>query len=135
MEEQAEVQLNSLKTVAESDGSSECGNVAEDWKYAFATGADTPLFDGGSNEGDEVAECWIETFATSVNTPVATNDPLMTSVRLEGLGVAKFECDTAATHNVISKDVFEKLQKLRKKKLYVKPVKVSVRLADGTLSK
>ena len=50
------------------------------------------------------------------------------------MSVAKFECDTAASHSVISKEVFEKLQKLHKKKLYVKPVNVSIRLADDTLS-
>ena len=39
---------------------------------------------------------------------------MMTSVHLEGVGVAKFECDTAASHSVISKEVFDKLQRLRK---------------------
>ena len=101
-EERTEVSLNSLKTVAESDGSSECSNVAEDLKYAFATGDDTTLFESGSSEGNEVADHWIDTFATSVNTPLPMIDPLMTSVRLESVGIAKFECDTAASHSVIS---------------------------------
>ena len=133
------VQLNSLKSVAKNDGSSECDKMAEYWQYAFATGVDTPLFDGGSSECDEVAECWIDTFATSVKTPLATNDPSMTSLCLEGVGVAKFECDTAANVSVISTEVVDKLQHLckqkHKKKLYVKPVDVSIRLADGTTSR
>ena len=128
------VQLKSFKSVAKNDGSSECDKVAEYWQYAFATGVDTPLFEDGSSECDEAAECWIDTFATSVKTPLATNDPMMTSVRLEGVGVAKFECDTAASHSVISAEVFDKLQQLLKKKLCVKPENVSIRLADGTLS-
>ena len=53
---------------------------------------------------------------------------------VSGVGIAKFECDTAASHSVISKELFEKLQK-HKKKLYVKPVNVAIRLADGTISK
>ena len=59
----------------------------------------------GSNECSEVAECFIDTFATDVQTPLATNEARMTSVRLEGVCVAKFECDTAASQSVISEKV------------------------------
>ena len=68
-----------------------------------------------SNECSEVAECFIDTFATEVQTPLATNEAMMTCVRLEGVCYAKFECDTAASHSVISEKVFNELQQKLKK--------------------
>ena len=51
----------------------------------------------------------VDVKATNVKTPYATNQPIMTSVRLAGVCDAKFECDTAASHNVISAELCKKL--------------------------
>ena len=85
-------------------------------------------------DGGRVGRGYIDSFATCVSSLLATNEPMMTKVRLEGVGLATFECDTAASHSVISTDVFDKLQQRVKHKLHVKPENVSIRLADGTLS-
>ena len=87
-----------------------------------------------TSECSDVAECCIDTFATQVQTPLVTNPAMMTCVRLEGVCFADFECDTAASHSVISEKVFSKLQQQLKKKLCVKQVNVAIRLADGTSS-
>ena len=87
-----------------------------------------------TNGCSEVAERHIDVFATQVRPPLATNPAMMTCVRLEGVALAKFECDTAASHSVIAEEVFNKLQQQLKQKLCVKKVNVTIRLADGTLS-
>ena len=87
-----------------------------------------------ASECSDVAECCIDTFATQVQTPLVTNPAMMTCVRLEGVCYADFECDTAASHSVISEKVFSELQQQLKKKLCVKQVNVAIRLADGTSS-
>ena len=43
--------------------------------------------------------------ATNIKTLYATSPPMMTEVCLEKVCVAKFECDTAASHNVISAEL------------------------------
>ena len=52
----------------------------------------------------------VDVKATNVRTPYATNPPMMTSVCLEDVCVAKFECDTAASHNVISAKLCKELR-------------------------
>ena len=59
---------------------------------------------------------------------------MMTSVRLQGVQLTGFECDTAASHSVISDKVFSKLQKKLTEKLCVKKVNIAIRLADGSSS-
>ena len=44
----------------------------------------------------------VEVKATQVRTSFATSAPIVTCVKLHDACVAKFECDTAASHNVIS---------------------------------
>ena len=55
----------------------------------------------------------------SIKTPYATNEQMMTKVRLEGVCDAVFECDTAASHSVISMELCEKLQKLADHRIIV----------------
>ena len=59
---------------------------------------------------------------------------MMTEVCIEKVCIAKFECDTAASHNVISAEL---CRKLRQKKIIpgVKTERVAIRLADGTVSR
>ena len=77
----------------------------------------------------------VDVKATNVKTPYATNQPLMTSVRLAGACEAKFECDTAASHNVISAELYQKLRQQSNYKIpSIKQEKVAIRLADGTIS-
>ena len=78
----------------------------------------------------------VDVKATSVKTPYATNPPMMTSVCLEGVCVAKFECDTAASHNVISAELCKELRQQAKHKIpEVKQENVAIRLADGSVSR
>ncbi len=72
--------------------------------------------------------------ASSCNSSVLkTNKPMLTKVRLMGIGVTKFECDTAASHSVLSAQVFKLLQE-RCPKLHSKRQDVTIRLADGSIS-
>ena len=70
--------------------------------------------------------------------PLATSTPLMTSLNLENVLHLKFEVDTAASHNVISLDNYNKLQSclLKRKRQGLKPFPqgVKIRLADGSLA-
>ena len=86
-----------------------------------------------SSKCDGVANS-VDVFATQVQTPLVTSPAMMTSVRLQGVQLADFECDTAASHSVISDKAFNELQKKLKKKLCVKKVNVAIRLADGSSS-
>lgn len=56
----------------------------------------------------------VETSLNSIKTEtracLTTNDPIMTSVSLEDTIVSRFECDTAASHSVMAKDVFMELR-------------------------
>ena len=63
-----------------------------------------------------------------------TNAPMMTRVQLQEVLSTQLECDTAASHSVLSLKVFQVLQSKLKKKLAVVPERVVIRLADGTQS-
>ena len=39
----------------------------------------------------------------------ATCPPIMTEVSIDGVDVAKFECDTAASHNIMSERLYKNL--------------------------
>ena len=78
----------------------------------------------------------VDTFATKVVSPLITNDPLLTRICVEGVAMMTFEIDTAASHSLISQDVFNRIQgelKFRGRKL-LKPLdqQVSIKLADGS---
>ena len=81
----------------------------------------------------------IKTFASKLAShPLATEEPLLTKLNIEGIGQLKVEVDTAASHNIISDRTFDALQnelvkrgKERSKKL-LRGVKI--RLADGNLA-
>ena len=86
---------------------------------------------------DSRNEC-IDTFATMVDSPLATNDPLFARLNLEGVGSLKLEVDTAASHNIISAELFEKLQsrllKNGREMSKVLPQGVKIKLADGSIA-
>ncbi|CAL4079357.1 unnamed protein product, partial [Meganyctiphanes norvegica] len=75
---------------------------------------------------------FVNTFATRVGSPLITNEPMMTRCVLQSVGRVKFECDTAASHSVLSKAMFDKVKS--KCPVHLKPEQVTIRLADGTLS-
>ncbi|CAL4213510.1 unnamed protein product [Meganyctiphanes norvegica] len=75
---------------------------------------------------------FVNTFATRVGSPLITNEPMMTRCVLQDVGRVKFECDTAASHSVLSKAMFDKVK--AKCQVHLKPEQVTIRLADGTLS-
>ena len=58
----------------------------------------------------------------------------MTCVKLQDACVAKFECDTAASHNVISVELCNRLRQMTRIPS-VKSENVSIKLADGTKSR
>ncbi|MCP4266781.1 MAG: hypothetical protein GY777_14630, partial [Candidatus Brocadiaceae bacterium] len=81
----------------------------------------------------------VKSFA-SVNDahPLATSEPLMTCLNVEGIARFPMEVDSAASHNIISEGLFQGLQKQLKlrgmansKKL---PRNVKIRLADGKMA-
>ena len=53
----------------------------------------------------------VEALATAVGAHHVTNNPIMTRVALEEVLLAEFECDTAASHSVISAELFKQLQR------------------------
>ena len=81
----------------------------------------------------------IDSFATKLAThPLATNQSLMTKLNLENVMNLKMEVDTAASHNIISKNCFEELQiallKHGKEKSKKLSRGVKIRLADGSMA-
>ena len=48
----------------------------------------------------------VEALSTAVRTPHVTNNPIITRVALEEALLAEFECDTAASHSVMSAEFF-----------------------------
>ena len=78
-------------------------------------------------------------FATQLDShPLATSEPLMTKVNVEGIGQLKLEVDTAASHNIISEKAFNQIQndleKLGKSKSKKLSKGVKIRLADGSVA-
>merc|ERR1711942_435130 len=59
---------------------------------------------------------------------------LMTDVMVEGVMDVQFECDTAASHCIMSTDVYDGLKKLKWRIPKLKSEKLVVKLADGTIS-
>ena len=83
-----------------------------------------------------VARCQVDALATSVKTPYVTNQPMMTSVCLAGVCEAEFECDTAASHSVISAELCQRLQQQANYKVpTVVQESIAMRLADGSVSR
>ena len=61
-------------------------------------------------------------------------DKLMSTVSVEGQS-AVFQLDTGASSCIMSQELFDKLSKKFRRKLHVKQEKMSVHLADGSVSK
>ena len=59
---------------------------------------------------------------------------MMTDVMVEGVAKVKFECDTAASHCIMSEGVYHSLQKQNWRIPNMKSEKLVVKLADGTIS-
>ena len=76
----------------------------------------------------------VEALATAVGAHHMTNSPIMTRVALEEVLLAEFECDTAASHSVISAELFKQLQWKLGRTLIGKKENVAVKLADGSVS-
>ena len=73
--------------------------------------------------------------ATSVVTSYTTCPPIMTEVCIEDLWMVRFECDTAASHNILSADLYNGLRKQKSGRIpAMKQENLAIRLADGTVS-
>ena len=81
-------------------------------------------------------QCAVHSKAIKVATSFyATCPPIMAEINVEDVEVAKFECDTAASHNIMSQGLFRKLRSQRPDKVPdMKQKKLTIRLADGSVS-
>ena len=60
---------------------------------------------------------------------------MMTTINVAEAGNEKFECDTAASHNIMSQAVYDKLRNRKPDKIpRLKQEKLAIRLADGSVS-
>ena len=67
-------------------------------------------------------------------TQYSTCPAIMTDVVVEDVYTVRFECDTAASHSIISEDVYNGLRKQKWRVPSMMQEKLVVRLADGTVS-
>ena len=66
----------------------------------------------------------------------ATCPPIMNKVNVEGVEWCDFECDTAASHNIMSGGLYKKLRQSRPDVIpELKPERLTIRLADGSISR
>ena len=73
--------------------------------------------------------------ATQVHAIYATSPPMMTKINVGEAGMEYFECDTAASHNIMSQIVYEKLRRRKPDSIpALKQQKLAIRLADGSIS-
>ena len=78
----------------------------------------------------------VDLFATKGESPLVTNDPLLTRICVENVAEMTFEIDTAASHSLLSRSIFDRLQRdlavRGRKPLQTQKQQVSIKLADGT---
>ena len=73
--------------------------------------------------------------ATNVHSVYATSPPMMTVINVGEVGMAKFECDVAASHNIMSQELYDKLRSRKPDRIpKLKQEKLAIRLADGSIS-
>ena len=73
--------------------------------------------------------------ATKVHSVYATSPPMMTDINVGEVGMAKFECNMAASHNIMSQELYNKLRSRRPDKIpKMKQEKLAIRLANGSVS-
>ena len=73
--------------------------------------------------------------ATHVKSCYVTCPAIMTEVCIEDVWMIRFECDTAASHSIISEKVYNSLRHQKPQRIpAVKQEKLVIRLADGTIS-
>ena len=85
---------------------------------------------------DDVRGSRIDLKATSVASKYATCPPIMTKVEIEGIPECIYECDTAASHNIMSSTLYKKLKCSKPERIPdVKPERLVIRLADGSTSR
>ena len=70
----------------------------------------------------------------SQQTQYSTCPAIMTDVVVEDVYTVRFECDTAASHSIISEDMYNGLRKQKWRVPSMMQEKLVVRLADGTVS-
>ena len=60
---------------------------------------------------------------------------MMTKINVGETGMEYFECDTAASHNIMSQVVYDKLRSRKPDSIpMLKQEKLAIRLADGSVS-
>ena len=92
-----------------------------------AAGAGYELLDMDAYSVDIVA-------SDGVKSHHPTTDKMMSTVSVEGQS-AVFQLDTGASSCIMSQELFDRLRRNSRRKLHVKQEKMSVRLADGSISK
>ena len=65
----------------------------------------------GTQKGD------VHLNATQVQSVYATSPPMMTMINVSEAGMARFECDTAASHNIMSQDLYNKIRSRKPDKI------------------
>ena len=78
----------------------------------------------------------LELKATSVLTSYPTCPPIMTEVNIGQVQLVKFECDTAASHNIMSEETYQNLRKKGPSRIPQarQQQNLAIRLADGSTS-
>ena len=95
----------------------------------------------GDEQHTEDSSCWefnsvkveVQAVTSAERSPHFTNAAIITTVALEGKMLQDFECDTAASHSVLSLQAFKKLASAIGR-LQGKKEQVAIRLADGSQS-
>ena len=54
----------------------------------------------------------VDLFATKGESPLVTNNPLLTRICVENVAEMTFEIDTAASHSLLSGNIFDRLQRV-----------------------
>ena len=92
--------------------------------------------DSNLQEEPEMTFHSVHLHATDIKAIYAISPPMMAEINVAESGNIMFECDTAASHNILSKKVYSRLRGKHPDRIPVmKHDKITVRLADGSISK
>ena len=99
------------------------------------TEADGHMVSFHSVKVDGIQKGGVQLNATQVQTVYATSPPMMTMINVGEVGMARFECDTAASHNIMSQELYNKLRSRKPDRIpKLKQEKLAIHLADGSIS-
>ena len=91
--------------------------------------------DDGVQEDPVISFHSVQLNATQISAVYATSPPMMAEINVAEAGNEKFECDSAALHNIMSQAVYNKLRNRYPNKIpKLREEKLRIRLADGSVS-